>query len=36
MNGVTRTALRLAPPFVVSNEQLAAGCSILAGVLEQR
>ena len=36
VNGVTRTALRLAPPFVVSNEQLAAGCCILAGVLEQR
>ena len=36
LNGVTPTALRLAPPFVVSAEQLAEGCSILAGVLEQR
>ena len=34
VNGVTPTALRLAPPFVVSGEQIAAGCSILAGVLE--
>ena len=34
VNGVTETALRLAPPFVASAEQLAAGCSILAGVLE--
>ena len=34
VNGVTPTALRLAPPFVVSEEQIAAGCSILAGVLE--
>lgn len=34
VNGVTSTALRLAPPFVVSSEQLAEGCSILAGVLE--
>ena len=36
VNGVTPTALRFAPPFVVSTEQLAAGCSILAGVLAQR
>jgi len=36
VNGVTPTALRLAPPFVVSTEQLAEGCSILAGVLEHR
>ena len=36
VNGVTPTALRLAPPFVVSVEQLAEGCSILAAVLEQR
>lgn len=35
VNGVTPTALRLAPPFVVSTEQLAEGCSILAGVLER-
>ena len=34
VNGVTETALRLAPPFVASAEQLAAGCSILASVLE--
>ena len=34
VNGVTPTALRLAPPFVVSAEQLAEGCAILAGVLE--
>ena len=35
VNGVTPTALRLAPPFVVSTEQLAEGCAILAGVLER-
>ena len=34
VNGVTPTALRLAPPFVVTEEQIAAGCSILAEVLE--
>lgn len=34
VNGVTPTALRLAPPFVVSTQQLTEGCSILAGVLE--
>lgn len=33
VNGVTPTALRLAPPFVLTDEQLAEGCSILAGVL---
>ena len=36
VNGVTPTALRFAPPFVVSTEQLAAGCSILADVLQHR
>ncbi len=36
VNGVTPTALRLAPPFVVSAEQLAEGCSILAEVLGDR
>ena len=35
VNGVTETALRLAPPFVVSLEQIDEGCSILATVLEQ-
>ena len=35
VNGVTATALRFAPPFVVSAKQLAAGCSILADVLAQ-
>ncbi len=34
VNGVTPTALRLAPPFVVSAEQLAEGCSILAAALK--
>ncbi len=34
VNGVTPTALRLAPPFVLSDEQLAEGCAILASVLE--
>ena len=33
VNGVTSTALRFAPPFVVSVEQLAEGCSILTDVL---
>ena len=35
VNGVTPTALRLAPPFVVSVEQLAEGCSILAEAINQ-
>ena len=35
VNGVTPTALRLAPPFVATSEQLAAGCSILAAVLQR-
>ena len=35
VNGVTPTALRLAPPFVVSVEQLAEGCSILAEAIKQ-
>ena len=35
VNGVTPTALRFAPPFVISDEQLAEGCAILAGVLER-
>ena len=34
VNGVTPTALRLAPPFIVSEDQLAAGAAILAAVLE--
>ena len=34
VNGVTATALRLAPPFIVSEDQLAAGAAILAAVLE--
>ena len=34
VNGVTPTALRLAPPFIVSEEQLAVGAAILAAVLE--
>lgn len=34
VNGVTPTAVRLAPPFVVSEEQLEAGAAILAEVLE--
>lgn len=36
VNGVTPTALRLAPPFVVSHEQLVEGCSILADAINQR
>ncbi len=34
VNAVTPTALRLAPPFVVSAEQIDEGCAILAGVLD--
>ena len=34
VNGVTPTALRFAPPFVISDGQIAEGCSILAGALE--
>ena len=34
VNGVTPTALRLAPPFIVSEDQLAVGAAILAAVLE--
>ena len=35
LNGVTSTALRLAPPFVLTDDQIAEACSILAGVLEE-
>ena len=34
VNGITPTALRIAPPFVASHEQLATGAAILADVLE--
>ena len=34
VNGVTPTALRLAPPFIVSEQQLAAGAAIVAEALE--
>jgi len=33
VNGVTPTALRLAPPFTVSGSELAEGVEILAGVI---
>ena len=33
VNGVTPTALRLAPPFTVSSDELAEGVEILAGVM---
>jgi 4-aminobutyrate aminotransferase-like enzyme len=33
VNGVTPTALRLAPPLTVSGEELAEGVGILAGVM---
>ena len=34
INGVTPTALRVAPPFVITDEQLADGVAILRRVLE--
>ena len=34
VNAVTPTSLRLAPPFIVSEQQLAAGAAIVAEVLE--
>ena len=34
VNGVTPTAIRLAPPFIVSDDQLEAGTAVLAEVLE--
>ena len=34
LNGVTPTALRLAPPFVVSDDQIAEGVGVLRRVLE--
>ena len=34
VNGVTPTAIRLAPPFIVSEGQLEAGAAVLAEVLE--
>ena len=34
VNAVTPTSLRLAPPFIVSEQQLAAGAAIIAEVLE--
>jgi len=36
VNGVTPTAVRIAPPFVVTDEQLAEGVSMLADALEDR
>ena len=33
VNGVTSTALRLAPPFTVSGDELVEGVGILAGVM---
>ena len=33
VNGVTPTALRLAPPFTVSSDELAEGVELLAGVM---
>ncbi len=35
LNGVTPTALRMAPPLVISDEEIAEGVAILAGVLEE-
>ena len=34
VNGVTPTAIRLAPPFIVSEDHLEAGAAVLAEVLE--
>jgi predicted acetylornithine/succinylornithine family transaminase len=36
INGVTPTALRVAPPFVITDEQLAEGVAVLRRVLEVR
>jgi acetylornithine/N-succinyldiaminopimelate aminotransferase len=36
LNGITDTALRLAPPITVSEAEIAEGVGILAGVLERR
>ena len=33
VNGVTPTALRLAPPFTVSSDELAEGVEILTDVM---
>ena len=35
VNGVTSTALRLAPPFTVSGDELVEGVGILAGVMAE-
>ena len=35
VNGVTPTALRLAPPFVVSDAELAEGTAVIESVLEE-
>ena len=35
LNGVTPTALRLAPALVITDEEMAEGVAILAGVLEE-
>ncbi|GJM37767.1 MAG: acetylornithine aminotransferase [Acidimicrobiales bacterium] len=36
INGITPTALRLAPPFIITDEQIAEAVSIIAGVLEAK
>ena len=33
LNGITPTALRIAPPFIVSDEQLSEGVAVIASVL---
>lgn len=35
VNGVTPTALRMAPPLIISNEQIAEGVAILRDVLDE-
>ena len=34
VNGVTPTALRLAPPFVITDDELAEGVEIIRTVME--
>ncbi|MDW3218797.1 MAG: aminotransferase class III-fold pyridoxal phosphate-dependent enzyme [Acidimicrobiales bacterium] len=36
LNGITPTALRVAPPFIITDEQIAEAVSIIAGVLDAK
>jgi acetylornithine/N-succinyldiaminopimelate aminotransferase len=36
LNGITPTALRIAPPFIISDDQLSEGMAVMASVLHDQ